>query len=230
MEKLYKELIEDKNCPVQFEYAPSQLLHLKFKNHNFPWSIVSKEFNYIFDTIVSNNLKRGFEACTGIGLSALSSGMAMKVTGGKVITLDAYIEEFFDNFVYPKNVQKIIVDNSDGYKNINYLINKFSLEKNLFAEVGWSPDDIPNVIEKHFSEPLDYIFIDSGHTEEQLFKEIKTLVPYTNSNTIWLFHDVIPTMWTETITEYCKNTLSKKMNVILDSSQGCSNLGILEKL
>lgn len=230
MEKIYNEIISDKEMPFQFEYVPNHSIkYLKLKKHDFPWSIVSKEFSFIFETITSNGLKRGFEACTGLGLSALAAGMAMKVTDGKVITLDAYVEEFLNTYIYSSDMKKIINEDSDGFKNIQYIIKKYKLEKTLIAEIGWSPDDISKTIEKHFTDKLDYIFIDSGHTEEQLFKEIQAFLPYTNQDTIWLFHDIIPTLWTPKIENFCNKNLRKKMSIKLSSNQGCSNLGILEK-
>lgn len=231
MDRIYNDLIQDETGPVKFEYAPSNLKYLKMKNHDFPWSIVSKEFSFIFETILSNNLKRGFEACTGLGLSALAAGMAMKITDGHVVTMDSYIEEKLNTFMYNSaEIKKTLNINSDGYKNILHLIKKFNLEKKLIAEIGWSPDDIGNIIEKHFTEPLDYIFIDSGHTEQLLFKEIQSFLPYVNEETVWLFHDIIPSLWTNKIENFCREKLKKKMVVKLTPEQGCSNLGILENL
>jgi hypothetical protein len=231
MEKIYDSLVGDNEPPIKFEYVPHlfpNIKYLKFKNHSFPWSIVPKEFSFLYETIVGNNLKKGFEACTGIGMSALAAGMAMKITEGKIVTIDSYIEERLNTDIYDSNLRLEKIIESDGYKNIQYLIKKHSLQNNLIAEIGWSPEDIPSLIEKNYNEPLDYVFIDSAHNEEQLMKEIIALTPYSDKNTHWLFHDIIPTLWTTKIQNYCIQNFNKRMKVVLPESMGCSNLGILE--
>jgi len=225
MSEMFKKLIELPNHPTPLEFSPKG--HLKFRDKPYPWSIVEKEFDFLYNTIAENNLKRGFEACTGIGMSALAAGLAMKQTGGLLVTIDAYIEEHIGSPHYA-NQTPMVIENSMGFKNINFLIAHFQLENHLIPEVGWSPDDVPTKIEKHFTAPLDYVFIDGGHFDHQVLKDIKCILPYTNQETHWLFHDVDEhNGWNKEAHDFCYNVLKKSIKIMLPHSQGCENLSIL---
>lgn len=224
MKTVFSNLVNLPNSPRPLEFTSGG--HLKFRDKSYPWSIVEKEFNFLYDQIVDNQLQTGFEACTGIGISGLAAGLAMKETGGKVVTIDAYIEEHLENSNYPDH-RPLVINDSHGYQHINYLIDQFNLTDNLIAAVGWSPDDVPALIEKHFTQSLDYVFIDGGHFDHQVIRDIECLLPYTDSSTHWLFHDVNPPCWTQTVYDYCRRHLNKSMQIVLPASQGCNNLGIL---
>jgi hypothetical protein len=226
---MFNELINLNDAPIPFETVNLwQGGHsLKHKGHDFPWSVTQKEYDFLHSIIVDNNLKNGIDLCTGIGISALSAAMAMKKTGGKLVTIDAYVEEYFNHFTYKS--KKIIYD-SDGYKNIIYLRDKFNLQKELIAEIGWSPDDVPTIIERNFDEMLDFVFIDGGHTEEQLFKDISCILPYTNENTFWLFHDCIDALWTKKIQDFCFEKMNSILRIQCPISEGNHNLGQLFRL
>lgn len=225
-ENFYQTLVELTDAPTLLEFTAGK--HLKFVDRNFPWSIVEKEFKLLYNTIVDNKLKRGFEACTGIGMSALAAAMAMQETGGLVVTIDAYIEETLNDTNYANHKKSVYTD-SRGYKNINFLIEKFELKDFVVPVAGWSPDDVPAYIEKHFTEPLEYVFIDGGHFEHQVIKDIECLLPYTNDNTFWMFHDVNLPCWTPACDRYCREKLNRTMKILLPASEGCNNLGMLIK-
>lgn len=209
-----------------FEETDTGRGNLKLKTKRTPYSIVQKEFDFLYNLIVDNNLKNGYEACTGVGISALAAGLAMKKTGGKVITLDAYIEETVNSAHY-SNAVRSVYENSDGYKTVISIIEHFGLHDNLIPFVGWTPDDVPEAL-KNVTEPLDYVFIDGGHFPDQVIKDIEVLLNYTNENTHWVFHDCDEHVWTQNVVDYVKEKLNKKINVILPESEGCCNLGILK--
>lgn len=229
MQKMFNQLLDLSDAPLPFESVDiwQKDISLKFKKHNFPWSITQKEYNFLNSIILNNNLKKGLDLCTGIGISALAAAMAMKQTSGKLITIDAYVEEYYNHFTYES--KKIIYD-SDGYKNISFFRKKFELENYLIPEIGWSPDDVPSLIEKNFDSPLDYIFIDGGHTEEQLLKDISCILPYTSEKTFWLFHDCIDTLWTKKIQDFCFDNLKSILKIQCPISEGCHNLGQLFRI
>jgi hypothetical protein len=212
--------------PVEYEQVPTG--HLKLKNHQFPWSVVETEFNWITDLIVKNNLKRGYEACTGVGISGLAAALGMKQTGGKIVSLDAYVEERLNNYNYDD--QKILLENADGYKSVFYLRDEFDVKDQFFPEVGWTPDDVGTIIERHYTEPLDYVFIDGGHKPDQLLLDIKAVIPYTNESTIWTFHDCNPSLWTPEVANFCQEQFGARLEIVCPSSAGCNDLGILVKL
>lgn len=223
---MFDKIVELSGGPVAYEYTPHG--HLKLTNHNFPWSIVQKEFDFLYNLIVDNKLTRGYEACTGVGISGLAAALAMKQTGGKVVSLDAYVEERIGHYTYDD--QKILLDNADGYKSVFYLREQFQVTEQFLPEVGWTPDDVPRIVEKHFTEPLDYVFIDGGHTDTQLILDIEAVLPYTNENTFWAFHDAYHGLWTPRVIEYVREKLNSRLKIVCPSSEGCCDLGILIKL
>ncbi len=57
----------------------------------------------LYFTIVENNFKSGFEIATAFGYSTAYLGLAFQKTGGKCISLDCYIEEFKEDFLYDES-------------------------------------------------------------------------------------------------------------------------------
>ena len=222
---MLNEIVKLQGGPVEYEWANGR--HLKLKNHAFPWSIVQREFDFLHDLIVMNNLTRGYEACTGVGISGLAAALAMKKTGGKVVSLDAYIEE---NVNSPHYSGKQVVQDADGYKSVHYLREQFEVTEQFIPEVGWTPDDVPMVIEKHFTEPLDYVFIDGGHVDTQLILDITAVLPYANENTVWAFHDASANLWTPRVVEFVADTFGAKLQITCPASEGCCDLGMLVAL
>jgi len=185
----YDQIVSLTDGPVQ--YAHGGRGHLRMAHRDVPLSILEPEFNYITDVIVSNNCKTGFEVATAFGISALAAGLGFKQTGGKLLTMDAYIEENSEHPNAYRGANKTLYKDSMGYKSVSYLREKFNLEDNLVAECGWSPDDIAPLIEQYFgSTTLDYVFIDSGHFPEQLRAEVDTLSKFIHKNTVFLFNNV----------------------------------------
>jgi hypothetical protein len=226
--QVYEHIISLRGGPVEYEYSVSA--NLKLRNHPYPWSIIAAEFDTLYNIITMNNLKRGYEACTGVGISGLAAALAMKETGGKVVSLDCYVEEHNNYWTYTDekfNSEKTKVTDSDGYKSVFYLREIFGVQDQFIPEIGWTPDDVPATLEKHYTESLDYVFIDGGHLPEQVIADITAVLPYTNKETIWTFHDCFPQVWTNDVAEFCKNNLGGELKIICPASKGASNLGIL---
>jgi hypothetical protein len=226
--EVYERITTLRYGPVGYEYTISS--NLKLRSHPFPWSIVASEFDTLYNIIVLNNLKRGYEACTGVGISGLAAALAMKETGGKVVSLDCYVEEHNNYWEYNDekfNSEKTKVTDSDGYKSVFYLRELFDVQNQFIPEIGWTPNDVPATLEKHYSEPLDYVFIDGGHLPAQVIADIEAVLPYTDKQTIWTFHDAFPQVWTNDVVDFCKNNLNGELKIICPSSKGASNLGII---
>ena len=118
-------------------------------------------------------------------------GQALKVTGGKLVTMDAYVEENF-NYSGGYDINTKLVKNveADGYKMANALINALDITNNVSLEIGWSPDDTGGIIERTFGDTkLDFAFIDGGHTQAQIDADVKAVLPYLADDCILLFHD-----------------------------------------
>jgi len=88
---MFKQILNLTDGPVQYELT--EMGHIKMVNHLYPYSIKEREFNFLRDLIAHNNLKNGFECATAFGISSLALGLGFKETGGKCVTMDAYIEE-----------------------------------------------------------------------------------------------------------------------------------------
>lgn len=162
---------------------------LKLKKQASPLSIAPKEFNYIRDCITNNNLKYGYEVATAFGISSTAAGLAMKETKGICVTMDAYIEEHYNNGTSYSGKTEIYKD-SEGYKCANYLIDSLDIKDSLFTEVGFSPTDTDKVLKKYNLNSLDYIFIDALHTDEAIEQDLLSIVKYININKcLILIHD-----------------------------------------
>ena len=96
--------------------------------HPYPYSILQEEFDFLKNIIVENNLKCGYECATAFGISSLAIGLGFKQTGGKCVTMDAYIEEKCEDPGKYKNFEKQVYEQDDGYKSVKYLIEKFEEE------------------------------------------------------------------------------------------------------
>lgn len=220
----FQRILSLKDGPVSYETVGSG--NLKMKNHSYPYSIKEKEFEFLVDLVSTHNLQRGYECATAFGISSLAIGLGFKKTGGKCVTMDAYVEEKFDNPGAYENIEKLVYDKSDGFKSVNYLIDKFDIKENLFPEIGWSPDDTETSIRKHFSEPLDFVFIDAGHFEHQMIKDISAFVPLLADKYVIAFHDVYPWSFTDRVHEHLYNLTGKKVEIALPHPHG-ENLGVV---
>jgi predicted O-methyltransferase YrrM len=180
---------------------------LKMVEHANPVSITYKEFLFIKEFIVNHKLKCGYEVATAFGISALSAGLGFKETGGKLVTMDAYIEEKYDYDLGYIGKQETYQD-ADGYKSTQFLINQFDLKETIIPKIGWSPTDTKQVISEVFdlqSQKLDYVFIDAGHWNEALLMDVESIVDLLADKFVVFMHD-----W-QVFSELCKNKISNML-------------------
>lgn len=166
--------------------------NLKLSNHFHPWSLKETEAKIVYDIIVKNNLKFGFEIATAFGISSSVIGQGLKITNGKLVTMDAYVEEYFNHSQQYGIDTKLIKtpETADGYKMASNLINNNNLSEIVSLEIGWSPDDVPSILNKHFQNTkLDFAFIDGGHSFEQIQADVNVILNYLNDDSIIFFHD-----------------------------------------
>lgn len=214
--------------PVSYE--PTPWGHLKLKEHQFPYSIRALEFEIMTTIIKTYNLKRGYECATAFGVSSVAAGLGFKATGGKLVTMDAYVEELFDNCNDYRGKNPITYAEADNYKSAKFLHAHFGLTDTVFAEVGWSPRDTAAVISKHFGpdEKLDFVFIDAGHFPEQVIQDIDSVVPFLAEKNIMMFHDVYDHIFDHTVKARIRELFGKEIELIVpnDTHRG-DNMGIL---
>ena len=192
----YKDIVEMFNgeC-VEYEIVPSEYPHsLKMVGVFQPWSIKEREFCCMKNTIIKNNLKVGYEVATAFGISTLSLGLGLKETKGKLVTMDAYIEEnrcHSMGYVGEKDVTYL---ESNGWKSVNNIISKFDLSSTCFPTIGWSPTNTNECIRKYIDldkEKLDLVFIDAGHWDDALIGDILSIKNHINEDKYCIFiHDI----------------------------------------
>jgi predicted O-methyltransferase YrrM len=224
----FLKIISTENGPVQYELVRSWFgaNSMKMTNHKFPYSITETEFEFLKDLIIMYNLKSGYEIATAFGVSSTGIGLGFKETGGKLVTMDAYIEENANNCESYKDYKPAVYENMDGYKSAKFLIKEFGLEDTVFLEVGWSPNDTESVIRKHISEPLDFVFIDGGHFPNQLINDISSVVPLLADKYVIAFHDMYPGVFDESVNEHIRKTFGKDVQVAVPEPYGY-NLSII---
>jgi len=223
----YQKILSLDDGPVQYELVGTG--NIKMKQHPYPYSIKSQEFDFLKNLIVENNLQRGYECATAFGISSLALGLGFKETGGKCVTLDAYIEEKCKDPGKYENFAREVYAQADGYKSVKYLIEKFELEENLFPEIGWSPDDTVTSINKHFHDPLDFVFLDAGHFAEQMIKDFDSFVPLLGERYVLAFHDVYPWSCTDAVHNHIFQKLGKRIEIAVPHPAG-ENLGVIINL
>jgi predicted O-methyltransferase YrrM len=205
----YNKLVEiSQNEEIKYEIH-SMGYSLKMANHYNPVSVTPSEFDCIRNFILEHKLKRGYEVATAFGISALAAGLAFKETGGKLVTMDAYIEEQYGQDVGYKEKQGTYLD-ADGFKSMQALIKHFELGEVIHPRVGWSPNDTESVISSVFDlneEKLDYVFIDAGHWDSALLADVRSIAHLLDDKFIVFMHD-----W-HAFSDACKAEISSILKV-----------------
>lgn len=166
---------------------------LRMSNRVPPVSITEFEFGLLYSLVLHNDTKYAFEIATGFGVSACSIGQALVKTGGKLISMDAYVEESVEESVdqYTHETKYLRNESSaQGYKLAKKMADTIGISNAVSFEIGWSPDDVSNIIEKNFkSNKLDFVFIDGGHSHGQIIADLNSVFPYMDENCVLVFHD-----------------------------------------
>lgn len=211
------------------KYDLSKFGHIKMKNHDVPLSILESEFNYIRNLIIDNNLQRGFEVATAFGISALAASLGFKETGGMLVSMDAYIEEMYDDAgAYIDEFGKDCIkpgEYPDGLASALFLLRHFDIRNHLALAIGWSPTDTGARIKTIFeNKKLDYVFIDAGHFTHWIKQDVDAIFPFLGDGAHVLFHDVYPDSFTPELISYIENLLGGTLEIIIEYPHG-ENLG-----
>ncbi len=193
--------------PIQYElhgylhYYDSEIIEnycLRMANHNFPHSVRYDEFEFLKNLIVKYNLKSGFELATAFGISTVALGVGFKQTGGKLVTMDAYVEERQE--IYTQTYADTSTNfDSDGFKSVNYLIEHFRLKDVVNPQIGWSPIDVKKVVGSHSRKTFDFLFLDGGHSPEQVIRDLYAIRPFLEKEYIIVLHDYYENVYTEEV-------------------------------
>ena len=229
-QNVYNEILSLNDNPIApVKYAMDEKTHMRMTHKHVPLSIMPTEFYFIKDIIVDNNLQQGYELATAFGISALAAGMGFKETGGKLVTLDAYIEEQTEDAgTYESFINRPIVTDADGLKSAKFLAAQFKVESHIDFAIGWSPESVADTIKKTFGETpkIDYVFIDGGHFESQILADLTAVTPFLASTGFILFHDVWTPPFTDELKEKITNILGSSIEIVLPYPSG-ENMGIV---
>lgn len=223
----FQKVLTLKTGPVQYEMTGTG--NIKMVQHPYPYSIKEEEFNFLTNLISENNLQRGYECATAFGISSLAIGLGFKQTGGKCVTMDAYIEEKCKNPGAYEHFERQVYEQADGFKSVKYLIEQFELQNHLIPTIGWSPDDTETNVRKHITEPLDFVFIDAGHFPEQMIKDIDAFIPLLGEKYVLAFHDIYPWSFSQAVHDHLYNQLGKRVEIKVPHPSG-ENLGVVINL
>ena len=223
----FDKIIALKDGPVQYEMTHTN--NIKMVQHSYPYSIKLEEFEFLRNLIKDCNLQRGYECATAFGISSLAIGLGFKETDGKIVTMDAYIEEKCKDPGKYQDFAREVYEQADGFKSVNYLIDQFGLKDTMFPEIGWSPDDTETAVRKHFSEPLDFVFIDAGHFPEQMIKDFDAFLPLLGEKYVLAFHDVYPWSYSDAVHQHIYDKIGKRVEIKVPHPAG-ENLGIIFNL
>ena len=220
------------NAPVQYQLAPESSFCLKMAKHHHPWSIKSVEFDTIRRFIADHNLQRGYECATAFGISAVAAGFGFRQTGGKLLTLDAYIEEIYNDCHAYENVSKVNEsEEPDGLKSVRWLTENYQLQDVIVPVKGWSPTDVPAAVHACFgSDPrLDYAFIDAGHWDDALISDLTAIHPLFAEKYAVFIHDT--NAFGASAIDCCERLFGRRWRLI----SGCMypfgfNMGIVTNL
>ena len=164
---------------------------LKLSNHETPWSIKEPEAKILFNLVLENKIQKGFEIATAFGISSAIAGEALKITGGRLVTMDAYVEEFFNSSTkYGIDTKIINFKESHGYQMAKLLHESLKINHVVKLAVGWSPDNVAEIILENFQDnKLDYAFIDGGHSAKQVEADVNVILPNMGKDSLLVFHD-----------------------------------------
>lgn len=235
----YLELINlTRNNPkaVELVLAESHKMHgdeadaLRMANHHHPVSIKQCEARFIHQFIKRHRLTAGYEVATAFGISGMYAALAFKETGGLLVTMDSYVEEHFNEATaYNTGNKGDYSASADGKKSAMFLRDAFGLPMEI--KVGWSPDDVPNVMEDYsmYDTGIDYVFIDAMHNDDAVIADFDAIASHVTHGYAIFLHD------THCFTNKVQQHIRSKMNKGYRVCPGCEiprgyNLSIVTDL
>jgi len=201
---------------------------MSMSGHSFPISIRDTEFKFLKNFVIKHNFKNGFELATAFGVSTIAIGLGMKETGGKLITMDAYIEEHLDDHQYEGANYQTYKD-TDGWKSVNYLIEHFRLQDTVKPDIGWSPEDTGVVNARNTTKKIDFVFLDAGHFPEQVKKDLMVIKPFLDEKYAILLHDYFPQVYPKHVVDWIVETFGFEPKIVLPNPIG-DNLALLTNM
>jgi len=194
------------NCDVQLSRGGHELHGGLQLPPGLPISVSEAEFNYLRQFIEENNLRSGFELATGTGISALAGGLAMKRTGGKLISFDSYIEESTGIIHVNTNANMPPYMNSLGFRISSKMLELYDCQDHVDLQCGWSPTDTTSYLEANKIR-LDYVFLDCPKDMTDFRRDMNSLLPFLGDRFAIFVHDTHCYNWVE-FSQYIEGILN----------------------
>ena len=105
------------------------------------------------------------------------------------------------------------------------LTNDLARANQLRASVvlGMSPQDLPRVIRESCPVPPQLVFIDGGHSNEQVVKDFEGLQGLVDDHCVFVFHDVVNWHMEKGI-EHCRKLSGREARILWRTSSGIAVL------
>jgi hypothetical protein len=172
----------------------------KLKAKKFPYSLTDEEGIILYKLITDAGLRNGYEIATAFGYSSFYLGLAFKKNRGSLLSMDAYVEETNEDFIYDiaSSQKSSEILNShrrngkleklpEGLKFALYGSKELGIEEVVRYEIGFSPKDVPDLLK---GETIDFAFIDGGHFGVQPSLDVDAVIPFMSlEKCIMVFHD-----------------------------------------
>lgn len=168
----------------------------KLKEKSYPYSCTREEGLIIYKAVKKFGLRSGYEIATAFGFSSLFFGLALKGGNGVLRSLDCYVEEWKDDFLYDDGELKrataqVASEIREGKHPLGYTYatsnsRLLGLSENVIYGVGTSPGDVAIFLK---GAKLDFVFIDGGHFGEQPTKDLLSVLPFVGERCLFIFHD-----------------------------------------
>jgi predicted O-methyltransferase YrrM len=200
---------------------------LRMEQHEFPISVRQTEFEFLKKLIIDYDLKNGFELATAFGVSTVALGLGFKQTGGKLITMDSYVEEV-NNTCHYESLEYQLHSDSDGWKSVNYLIEHFRLKDVVSPDIGWSPQDTGLVISRHTTSKLDFVFLDAGHFPEQVMRDLNGIKNFLCDEYVIALHDYYDSVFPNHVVNWIVENFGVEPKIALHAPKG-DNLALIVK-
>ena len=172
----------------------------KLKTRKFPYSLTDEEGLILFKLVTDQKFTEGYEIATAFGYSSFFLGLAFQQNGGRLVSVDAYIEESQEHYLYDpaqarahaEHLQQLMQTGRnealpEGLRFALAGAKTLEIDGCTSYRVGFSPDGVPALLQ---GRTIDFAFIDGGHFGEQPLRDVDAVLPFLPSERFLLvFHD-----------------------------------------
>lgn len=172
----------------------------KLPDRKFPYSLTFEEGMMLHHLVHQAGLANGYEIATAFGFSSFFIASALQKNGGHLVSVDAYIEEEMEDYLYDlkttqEHVAKLTQAKIEGRvdalpRGLQFAMDgavTLGIKDTVDYRIACSPEGIP---EQLAGQTIDFAFIDGGHFGEQPVWDVRSVVPYLHPDRFVIaFHD-----------------------------------------